>query len=529
MVTGISCKKGSSNSKPSLPASATPINAGRNSRFVENERVLCYEPDPTKVRVIYEAKILQIALVPVEGAAASVAEPTPSKKSRKSGAPETQQQFLVHFQGWNASWDRFVPESYLLKDTPENRLIQKGLVAEAEALRKSAKKNRKNKKRLYPLPDDSTTTATESTAESTDNEQTDSDSATTTTTTPASAVPLPLPVAPPAAKTPRVAAAAAAKLPAAASSESADFTSEIPVRLTDGLKRQLEEDQARSMKSCRVTSSFSVTSPDCPNAVAVLEDYVRHYANAQLLAYEKHRSKTFYTAYRKDNKQYFDKALDSISLAKEVAEGLRIMLDFYLHKHLLYDSEVQPFQEAVDKAKERTKQQLQQQKTKADEDKKASLRDRRSKASKADAPAAAAASATATLTPAAAVATAAALADPTILPESSRDSVMSGNSSVQLPSLLTPPGSTPHTPQSIQVLRSVQDWRLLPVGGGGGEFSHLPCVLCGPIYLLRLFVRLPEILTKMKMPQKTSKLIVKYMDSILEYFDSHQDLFLAKN
>jgi male-specific lethal 3 len=30
-------------------------------------------------------------------------------------------QYLVHFQGWNASWDRFVPEEYLLKDTSENR------------------------------------------------------------------------------------------------------------------------------------------------------------------------------------------------------------------------------------------------------------------------------------------------------------------------------------------------------------------------------------------------------------------------
>ena len=30
-------------------------------------------------------------------------------------------QYLVHFQGWNASWDRFVPEEFLLKDSPENR------------------------------------------------------------------------------------------------------------------------------------------------------------------------------------------------------------------------------------------------------------------------------------------------------------------------------------------------------------------------------------------------------------------------
>ena len=67
------------------------------TKYKEGERVLCFEPDPTKVRVIYDAKILQISITPDE------------KKSKTS--PE----FLVHFQGWNASWDRFVPQSYLLK------------------------------------------------------------------------------------------------------------------------------------------------------------------------------------------------------------------------------------------------------------------------------------------------------------------------------------------------------------------------------------------------------------------------------
>ena len=68
-----------------------------STKYKEGERVLCFEPDPTKVRVIYDAKILQISIISDE------------KKTKSS--PE----FLVHFQGWNASWDRFVPQSYLLK------------------------------------------------------------------------------------------------------------------------------------------------------------------------------------------------------------------------------------------------------------------------------------------------------------------------------------------------------------------------------------------------------------------------------
>ena len=54
--------------------------------FRENERVLCYEPDMTKARVIYDAKILKIleGEVPTEG------------NKRKTTAMK---QFLVHFQG----------------------------------------------------------------------------------------------------------------------------------------------------------------------------------------------------------------------------------------------------------------------------------------------------------------------------------------------------------------------------------------------------------------------------------------------
>ena len=69
------------------------------SKYKEGERVLCFEPDPTKVRVVYDAKILQISVASDE------------KKSKLT------HEFLVHFQGWNASWDRFVPQSYLLKVT----------------------------------------------------------------------------------------------------------------------------------------------------------------------------------------------------------------------------------------------------------------------------------------------------------------------------------------------------------------------------------------------------------------------------
>lgn len=62
------------------------------SDFCENERVLCYEPDLTKARVIYDAKILKI----IED------EPQHPEggSARKAAMEEAKmRQFLVHFQG----------------------------------------------------------------------------------------------------------------------------------------------------------------------------------------------------------------------------------------------------------------------------------------------------------------------------------------------------------------------------------------------------------------------------------------------
>ena len=56
-------------------------------KFEQNEKVLCYEPDPQKVKVIYEAKIIGIDIG------------TDDKGKRRN-------EYLVHFNGWNSSWDR---------------------------------------------------------------------------------------------------------------------------------------------------------------------------------------------------------------------------------------------------------------------------------------------------------------------------------------------------------------------------------------------------------------------------------------
>ncbi|CAH1402510.1 unnamed protein product [Nezara viridula] len=82
-------------------------------KFSEGEKVLCYEPDPAKTKVLYNSKVLGIG-----------------EKKDESGKKVVH--FLIHFQGWNSTWDRFVTEDYILKDTEENRKLQKELAEKAQ-------------------------------------------------------------------------------------------------------------------------------------------------------------------------------------------------------------------------------------------------------------------------------------------------------------------------------------------------------------------------------------------------------------
>ena len=59
----------------------------RGRKFEQGEKVLCYEPDPNKVKVVYEAKIIEIRI-------------------GKDDFGKRRNEYLVHFHGWNSAWDR---------------------------------------------------------------------------------------------------------------------------------------------------------------------------------------------------------------------------------------------------------------------------------------------------------------------------------------------------------------------------------------------------------------------------------------
>lgn len=52
---------------------------GVRVKFSEGERVLCYEPDPTKAKVLYDSKVLEVVF-------------------NKDGKGRKQIEYLIHFQ-----------------------------------------------------------------------------------------------------------------------------------------------------------------------------------------------------------------------------------------------------------------------------------------------------------------------------------------------------------------------------------------------------------------------------------------------
>ncbi|XP_065668732.1 MSL complex subunit 3 isoform X2 [Hydra vulgaris] len=95
--------------------------------FTVNDLVLCYEPDPHKARVLYEAKIIDI-------------------DQTKDDQGKLVSEFYVHFQGWNKSWDRWVLEDQILTINENSRELQSQLFKKAVQLRKRKPKKSEDDK-----------------------------------------------------------------------------------------------------------------------------------------------------------------------------------------------------------------------------------------------------------------------------------------------------------------------------------------------------------------------------------------------
>lgn len=77
--------------------------------YAKDEKVLCFHHE-----MLYEAKILDV-------------QPSPD-------GPDAGHQYKIHYKGWKATWDDWVPADRIRKHTPENVELSAQLMAQVKSL-----------------------------------------------------------------------------------------------------------------------------------------------------------------------------------------------------------------------------------------------------------------------------------------------------------------------------------------------------------------------------------------------------------
>ncbi|XP_078458875.1 MSL complex subunit 3 isoform X1 [Lampetra fluviatilis] len=283
----------------------TTTRGGVKLKFQKGERVLCFEPDPTKARVLYDAKVVDVDV---------------GKDDKGRKIPE----YLIHFNGWNRSWDRWAKEDHVLRDTEENRRLQRNL-----AKRAVAKMRKKGKKRRCHVPGvDSVLKNVATDAEFQEEEEASFSSS--------------------------------SDVEEDASEEEEDSSDEdenvldmnavgneedknreesktksIVVEIPESLKKQLEEDCFLINKRKKL-----VKLPCLPNVISILENYVKHFAiNVAFTGNERPRHPAQPSPLTPAYVQRCTPPEKNVELCKEMVDGLRITFDFALPVVLLYGVE----------------------------------------------------------------------------------------------------------------------------------------------------------------------------------------------
>lgn len=93
--------------------------------YLENQKVLCYHGE-----FLYEAKIIKSDIM------------TDSNLERR---------YLIHYNGWNKTWDEWVPTSRLMSFTDNNLIKQRQLIEDYDRRQLNLDKHKFRRKKV-PLP-----------------------------------------------------------------------------------------------------------------------------------------------------------------------------------------------------------------------------------------------------------------------------------------------------------------------------------------------------------------------------------------
>ncbi|XP_070460543.1 MSL complex subunit 3 isoform X1 [Equus przewalskii] len=437
---------------------------GMKFKFHSGEKVLCFEPDPTKARVLYDAKIVDVIVGKDE-------------KGRK--IPE----YLIHFNGWNRSWDRWAAEDHVLRDTDENRRLQRKLARKAVARLRST--GRKRKRRRLPgvdsvlksLPveekdendENSISSSSGDSSEEKDeeiSEESDIEEKTEVKEEP--------------------------ELHRKREMEERTITIEIP----EVLKKKLEDDCYYINRRKRL-----VKLPCQTNIITILESYVKHFAiNAAFSANE--RPRHHHAMPHANMNVHYVPAEKNVDLCKEMVDGLRITFDYTLPLVLLY-----PYEQVQYKKVTSSKFFL--------PIKESATNTNRNQEELSPSPP--------LLNPSTPQSTESQPATET--PVHSRSSS---------PAPLTPSkeGSAVFATfegRRTNEINEVLSWKLVPDSYPPGDQPPPPSYIYGAQHLLRLFVKLPEILGKMSFSEKNLKALLKHFDLFLRFLAEYHDDFFPES
>ncbi|XP_012525998.1 male-specific lethal 3 homolog isoform X2 [Monomorium pharaonis] len=489
---------------------------GPKFKFSDGEKVLCYEPDPTKAKVLYDSKVLDVIV---------------NKDQRGRKAVE----YLIHFQGWNSSWDRCVTEEYVLKDTEENRQLQRDLAQKAQLQLGAYLYRRERKKRSHKMSERLTETehqeprrrarsggsrATSATTGSSEDGSSgqhadyDTEEINTEEDTESSSD--------------YMGETSDDEDSGGGSQSGASIKPGIDLEIGSTLKRILEQDY-----DVITNKNKLVVLPAQPTVINILESWVQHFTTTQLtnIPEKPQRNKANNT---------IEKTVNEVNICREVADGLRIYFDFTLSHLLLYRQEGEQYcslkstllinEQATISPKEETIENLEiSAKEEFEETEYAHLPPFQEHDSEMDNTSKPSNNSKRRLR-SCRVSSIDESRQLRSYDEGKQDggnlsSIASTSSRCSSPrgvTLRMPPVVT-----SIQVnslLQQSNKWRLMPQVPRQSEIPS-PSSYYGAIHLTRLFVKLPELLQSADISSKKLKVLLKYLDMFLSYLEMHREWF----
>ncbi|XP_001601672.2 male-specific lethal 3 homolog isoform X1 [Nasonia vitripennis] len=485
------------------------------------EKVLCYEPDPTKAKVLYDSKVLDVIV---------------NKDQRGRKAVE----YLIHFQGWNSSWDRCVTEEYVLKDTEENRQLQRDLAQKAQLQLGAYLYRRERKKRSHKFSERSTESGTEAkrrarssgsratsatTGSSEDgssgqHEDYDTEDIVTEEDTESSSD--------------YEEESSGDEDSGGGSQSGASMRPGVDLEIGHALKRVLEQDYDLINNKNKLA-----VLPAQPTVISILESWVQHYTTTHLA--------NIPDKPQRNNKvqNSLEKTISDINICREIADGIRIYFDFTLSDLLLYKHEKEQYstmkfipvvtstEESAPVKDEMVESEIVI-KEEVEDPEFAHLPPFQEQEPESEKTATPAMTSTRRKLRSCRLSSVEEPKPPRPVEEikqetgnlSSMNSMASTSSRCSSPRGVALRMNMPviNSAKIAPLLEEANKWRLMPENTSK-ESNPEPSKIYGAIHLVRLFVKLPDLIQMTDISDKKLKTLLKYLDMFLSYLEMHREWF----